>query len=108
MERLLQFCHRRKIRCCQEELLLLKGAKVVDFSVRLMYRKLVHSPPIAFPSCSIWNPIVPPKIGFYAWEASWGKVFTLDQLKRRGVTLANRCFLCEEEEEEKSIDHLLI
>ena len=33
-------------------------------------------------------------------------MLTLDQLKRRGVTLANRCLLCEEEEE--SIDHLLI
>ena len=59
-------------------------------------------PPFAFPSRSIWNPIVPPKIGFFTWD----KVLTLNQLKRRGVTLANRCFLCEEEEE--SIDHLLI
>ena len=30
----------------------------------------------------------------------------LDQLKKRGITLANRCFLCEEEEE--TIDHFLI
>ena len=63
-------------------------------------------PPTEFPWHSIWNPIVPPKLGFFAWEASWGKVLTLDQLKRRGFTLVNRCFLCEEEEE--TIDHLLI
>ena len=43
---------------------------------------------------------------FFAWEASWGKVLTLDQLKKRGWTLANRCFLCYAEEE--SIDHILI
>ena len=30
----------------------------------------------------------------------------MDQLKRRGMTFANRCFMCEEEEE--TIDHLLI
>ena len=42
----------------------------------------------------------------FAWEAAWGKVLTLDQLKRRGMTVANRCFMCEEEEE--NIDHLLI
>ena len=90
----------------QEDQLLLKGVKGAVFSARLMYKKLVHSPPIAFPSYSIWNPIVRPKIGFFAWEASWGKLLTLDQLKRRGVTLAHRCFLCEEEEE--SIDLLLI
>ena len=45
-------------------------------------------------------------MGFFAWEASWGKVLTLDYLKRRGRVLAIRCFLCEEEEE--SIDHLLV
>ena len=33
-------------------------------------------------------------------------MLTFDQLKRRGMTFANRCFMCEEEEE--TIDHLLI
>ena len=70
MDRLLQLLHNRNIMSYQEDQLRLKGAKVADFSTRLMYRKLVHSPPIAFPSRSIWNPIVPPKIGFFAWEAS--------------------------------------
>ena len=37
---------------------------------------------------------------------SWGKVITLDKVKRRGRALANRCCLCEEDEE--TIDHLLI
>ena len=46
------------------------------------------------------------KIGFFPWEASWGKVITLDKLKRRGRALANRCCLCKEDEE--TIDHLLI
>ena len=47
----------------------------------------------------------PNRVGFFAWDASWGKVLTLDQLKRRERALANRCFLCEEEEE--TVDHLL-
>ena len=33
-------------------------------------------------------------------------MLTLDQLKKRGWTLANRCFLCCAEEE--SIDHILL
>ena len=37
---------------------------------------------------------MPTKVAFFAWEASWGKVLTLDQLQRRGHSLANRCFLC--------------
>ena len=45
-------------------------------------------------------------MSFFAWEASWGKVLTLDQIKKRGRALANRCFLCGKDEE--TIDHLLL
>ena len=76
----------------------------LSFDIRLMYRKLAHSLPTAFPFQSIWNPIVP--LGLFVWEAPWGKVLTLDQLKRKGIPLANKCFFCEEDEE--TIDHLLI
>ncbi|RVW98499.1 microtubule-associated protein AIR9 [Vitis vinifera] len=41
----------------------------------------------------------PTKVGFFAWEASWGKVLTQDHLKRRGWSLVNRCFLCCDDEE---------
>ena len=59
-----------------------------------MYMDLDLSPDIVFPFHSIWNSVVPPKIGFFA------------SLKRRGRALVNRCFLCEEDEE--TIEHLLI
>ncbi|RVW17076.1 hypothetical protein CK203_076007 [Vitis vinifera] len=49
---------------------------------------------------------VPPKVAFFAWEASWGKILTMEQLQRRGYSLANRCFLCLSEEE--TVDHLLL
>ena len=106
VERFLHFIHTKKIRTGQEDRLLLKESITDGFSVRRMYHKLMFTPPLDFPSRSIWNPIVPPKLGFFTWEASWGKVFTLDQLKKRGIPLVNRCFLCEENEE--TIDHLLI
>ncbi|RVW71739.1 ADP-ribosylation factor 1 [Vitis vinifera] len=51
-------------------------------------------------------PCVPTKVGFFAWEAYWGKVLTQDQLKRRGWILANRCFLCCAEEE--TINRILV
>ena len=43
---------------------------------------------------------------FFAWEATWGKILTLDRLQKRGWQLPNRCFLCACEAE--SVDHLLI
>ena len=74
--------------------------------MKIIYRVLDLSLVVAFLSRSIWNPVILPKIGLFAWEASWGKVLTLDQLKCCGRVLANRCFLCEENEE--TIDHLLV
>ena len=35
---------------------------------------------------------------FFAWKASWGKLLTLDQLKRRGWNIPNRCHLWKREE----------
>ena len=61
---------------------------------------------VVFPHQFIWNTWVPTKVGFFAWEALWDKVLTLDQLRRRERALANRCFLCGEEEE--MVDHLLV
>ena len=89
-----------------EDMLLLKGVKEKGFSVKIMYKGLDPSSAIEFPYRSLWNLVVPPKIGFFAWEATWGKVLTLDQFKRHGMTFANICFLCEEDEQ--STDHLLI
>ena len=106
MERFLQtFCD-QNFSPPGEDMLLMKGVKEKGFSVKIMYKGLDPSSAIEFPYHSLWNLVVPPKIGFFAWEATWGKVLILDQFKRRGMTFTNRCFLCEEDEE--SIDHLLI
>ena len=43
---------------------------------------------------------------FFAWEVSWGKILTLDQLKRKVWSITNKRFLCCVEKE--SIDHILI
>ena len=54
----------------------------------------------------LWNPIVPTKVGFFTWEVWWRKILTMDQLKKRGFSLANRCPLCGKAEE--TLEHLLI
>ena len=76
------------------------------FSVKLLYSILEPGGSSLFPCGSIWRANVPPKVAFFAWEASWGKILTLEQLQRRGYSLANRCFLCLSEVE--TVDHLLL
>ena len=53
-----------------EDKLLLKGSRNGVFSIMLMYRVLYFSPDVPFSFHSTWNPIIPPKIAFFAWEAS--------------------------------------
>ena len=59
-----------------------------------------------FPKECDLEPRVPSKVSFFVWEASLGKIFTIDQLQRREWSMVNRCFLCKEEEE--STDHILL
>ena len=66
VERFLHFLHNKKIRPFKEDRLLLKESRTNGFSVSLMYYKLRYSLPTDFPWRSIWNPIVPPKLGFFA------------------------------------------
>ena len=61
---------------------------------------------ISFPKNCIWVDRVPTKVVFFAWEATWGKVLTLDRLQKRGWQLPNRCFLCGCEEE--TVNHILL
>ena len=35
----------------------------------------------------LWNLIVPTRVGFFAWEAWWGKTLTMTQLKKKATPL---------------------
>ena len=80
------------------------ASKCGGFSVKSLYSILEPGISPLFPSGSIWRASVSPKVAFFVWEASWGKVLTLEQLQRRGYSLANKCFLCLFEVE--TMDHL--
>ncbi|RVX21198.1 LINE-1 reverse transcriptase-like [Vitis vinifera] len=60
------------------------------FRIRDAYKLLTGPNVITFPKKSIWVDKVPSKVAFFAWEASWEKVLTLDRLQRRGWHLPNR------------------
>ena len=74
----------RKISPLEKDRLVWRKAKDVSFSVKLFFDFLEGGRTIHFMKRMIWKQCVPTKIGFFAWEAWWGKVLTVDQLKKRG------------------------
>ncbi|KAJ9682385.1 hypothetical protein PVL29_018325 [Vitis rotundifolia] len=76
------------------------------FRVKDAFRLLDAPNDTAFPVKCIWVDKVPTKVAFFAWEASWGKILTLDRLQKRGWQLANYCFLCGCIEE--NVNHILV
>uniref|UniRef100_F6H2B3 Receptor-like serine/threonine-protein kinase n=1 Tax=Vitis vinifera TaxID=29760 RepID=F6H2B3_VITVI len=65
-----------------------------------------HALLIAFSNFLIWVENVPSKLAFFAWEATWGRILTIDRLQKRGWQIPNRCYLCGSDEE--NANHLLI
>ena len=63
-----------------------------NFSVKSLYKAFELDSTRCFPMKIIWNSSVQPKVSLFAWEASWGKVLTLNQVQKRGCALANRCY----------------
>ena len=53
----------------------------------------------------VWNSRVPMKMAFFAWEAVWRSILTLDRLKRREWSLANRW---SPQMEEETTNHTLL
>ncbi|RVX20823.1 Protein HUA2-like 3 [Vitis vinifera] len=106
VERFLVTLQGKKVVTNMEDRVQWEEAKDGLFSVKSFYSTLEGSRVVPFPYSIIWSSCAPPKVGFFAWEASWGKVLTLDQLKKRRWSLPNRCLLCCAADE--TIDHLLI
>ncbi|RVW14194.1 hypothetical protein CK203_102222 [Vitis vinifera] len=68
----------------EEDLVLWKGGGHGIFGVKDAYNVLVVPNACAFHIKCIWVGKVPTKAAFFAWKATWGKILTLDKLKKRG------------------------
>ena len=106
MGRLLCYLEGKMVRVDEEDRVSWVKSKDGVFSVKSLYKAMQPASSALFPSKIIWRSCAQPKISFFAWEASWDKVLTLDRLQKKGWVLANRCFLCQKCGE--SIDHLLL
>ena len=90
----------------REDSLIWKIERKGKFSVKSYYQSLkVENRPL-FPTKEVRGSRAPLRTRFFAWEAVWGKISTVDMLMRRGWSMVNRCNLCKENEE--SADHILI
>ncbi|RVX23977.1 Syntaxin-51 [Vitis vinifera] len=89
VERLLQKIQTFRVQREEEDRVIWTTSNNGAFSVRSLYSMMEPGGLSLFPSERIWRARVPPKVAFFAWEASWGKVLTQEQLQRRGFSLAN-------------------
>ncbi|RVW50222.1 Threonine--tRNA ligase, mitochondrial 1 [Vitis vinifera] len=71
VERLLVIIRGRRLNPLAEDCLLWKETKDGIFSVKSLYSILDSRSGVQFPINIIWNPCVPTKVGFFAWEAFW-------------------------------------
>ena len=79
----------------QKDKLIWKGNAFKGFTLKAYFNILEGVTSISVPTKILWNPHVPSKIGFFAFEAWWAKVLTSSQLKKRGFHLASVLFAKE-------------
>ncbi|RVW49106.1 hypothetical protein CK203_084426 [Vitis vinifera] len=60
-----------------------RGGGSGQFRVKDAYNWLDRPMEVNFPKNRIWVGRVPTKIMFFTWEATWGKILTLDRLQKR-------------------------
>jgi len=77
-----------------------------DFDIKSFYGALRGSSSINFPWKSIWGVKAPHRVSFFVWTAAWGKVLTMDYLRKRCFTIMDWCCLCRCNGEK--VDHLLL
>lgn len=76
------------------------------FSIKDFYYLLVPSGSKIFLTRVISNSWIPIRVGFIAYEATWGRRLALDLSKRKKVSLLNKSYKCKKEEE--SINHMFL
>ena len=54
----------------------------------------------------MWRTKSPPRTVFFVWSAAFGKILTLDNLRKRQVVVIDKCFMCKKDGE--LVDHLLL
>jgi hypothetical protein len=76
------------------------------FNVRSFYSVLGCNDGFPFPWKSVWQIKVPLRVAFFAWSVALGKIYTMDNLKKRYIIVVGRCCMCKRNGE--SVEYLLL
>lgn len=79
---------------------------ICTFFVKLAYRSLAEEFAEEFNWKEIWIKGLTPKINYFCWATTHGRILTIDSLNKRGFSFVNRCVLCYHDME--SIDHIFL
>ena len=77
-----------------------------NFTIKSAYTLMFSKEQCPTTWSKVWISNLLPKINFFWWMVQHGKFLTIDNMKKKGFYIINRCCLCEEKEE--SIYHLFI
>ena len=83
-----------------------KPARNRGFEVRGYYSSFYPPTFVSFPWRMIWQSKVPPRVAFFSWSTSLGKILTTDNLHKRQVMVLDWCYMCKRCGE--SMYHLLL
>ena len=83
----------------------LKLARSRGFEVKGFYLSF-YPPSLSFLWKLVWQSKVPPRVAFFSWLASLGKVLTTDNFCKRLIIVLDWCYMCKRCGE--SVDQLLL
>ena len=89
-----------------QEKLCWKLTRNKNFKVCEFYLALSFTLDISFPWKPVWCSKVPPRVAFFSWIASLGRILTTGNLWYKGVAVVDWCYMCKKSGE--SMNHLLL
>ena len=93
VDELLQILRNQRINL-EEDLALWKGGKNGQFGVKDAYGLLTSHSTLLFPKKGIWVENVPSKLAFFAWEATWRRIWQCGRGVKMGSLVSRTRMNC--------------
>ena len=104
-DRFMEIVYSSEVRGVGPDKVCWKLAKSGGFEVSSFYLSF-YPPSLSFSWRSMWQSKVPPRVAFFSWSASFGKILTIDNLRKWRIVVLDWCYMYKRCGE--SVDHLLL